>query len=898
MKAASSANPSTNHSDTRTIEPPRLVGRSALLRQARTQLNSTNPVVLLHGNIGCGRGAIALTLCAEWQQKKGYKIFPWPVNENLISNVDDLVIALKCQLFGIDLKDLPTHVERGNSKSPGLGLQARLQRDCEQIVTALEQPSREQPYLLYLPLGRPDVQLEAFVGQLARQVKSSVLVITADYPLDALDRDVQIKVPLLDQAAVAEYVHQEQLDGADWDQLDGADIECLYYACRGLPALLPIIMQQARNNMREAGSLRAAIKNIAEIKPGTKFIRDEIERLPPAFKAMLELDGWLRKTTHQSLDDVRLLCGTIAQGLGWVDAAQLDELVQKYSEHIKRNHSILDLLYNEAARDMRSRRDFTAICSYIAQWHDHQPDRKLYQTAYYWVLGEHWEEASIVLAELTATPAQIFTSLCQRIYDLTCLVIEHITHDKYTSRRARLLELTGDCQAYLGNPHDAVVHYEQAIDLFKSINDDANIGRLTGQVLRVHYDAGQYDALRQKCESLLETTSSMSPSYGVYLAYHARLNDLKDSGDSREKFIQAKDLLEQLDVHSMPLLEHQFYVEELVGIYESLAKIEHAHRHYDQLLQWLDAAESRLAHIDNPALKNRIQHNRFAVYMNRGQRGDFKRVKEELDQVLAKRKELRDLSGQMRVLQNLASFTLHLSESGEGWDRADFLYREAQSLARKVDVSNKWLINANYMELLIRQGRFELAETLFQEAFTVEHMDKDTEILLLINRAKAALWKQDRYACQEYLSRAQQEDRNLGEEDRLEWLQLALESHIHLDLPLDSIPFEWIEQCQALEHAQPLDTANFSLVRGLQKLVERDYESALDFFETSRRIWTNVGYQHHVALVRLWEVLTWIRKGDHQEAKQIYRLAGALLEPFGHTPALQRFRDFQGQMVA
>lgn len=145
------------------------------------------------------------------------------------------------------------------------------------------------------------------------------------------------------------------------------------------------------------------------------------------------------------------------------------------------------------------------------------------------------------------------------------------------------------------------------------------------------------------------------------------------------------------------------------------------------------------------------------VYYTRGVDDDLEMAEQRLASAWAIRYHAGDRVGQLFTALNLAILCQNLAQSRADWKAAGDVDRRVQLIARQVDVAKAWMLAANHMELLIHRGDVAQAWLQFEEALAAAHRDEPTWIVLLLNRARRALWESDLAQCQLSLARAADE---------------------------------------------------------------------------------------------------------------------------------------------
>jgi hypothetical protein len=831
------------------------------------------PVVVLYGSPGSGRGLIAQTLCAELERARTC-ICPRVPTRGFTHDPEALFMILAGMLREQGETSLPPRLPETNKLSIGQ-LQAQWTSACNQLAAALDRSA--QPIAILLHLEQASPQFRAFTSLLAQTVRRTRFVIVADYPLDGLDINTQIAMPPLEPQDIETYVQSKQL------RLDQAGIMHLYQASHGLPGLLRRMVDEASRD--GSGSFQAAVMQLRVSKHVNDFCNHVLDSFPPLVARLVELTALVWEYSPHVLDHIERLFRSIALRLGWQELPKIDEAVREYRQRVQQDDGLLPLLKPRALHRIRTQADFQRICGCVAQWLNEHGLGDSYGVAQYWALAQQWQAAAESLADVVNQPDLMFSSRCQQLYDLTLAVLEH----EQGHAEESLFELAGNCAAYLGSYKAAAGHYERVIAILPT--RDPRYARISVQLLHVLHGAGKnISGLREK---LLRKVPQSSPLYALCLAYEVP----PDDESAAEKLESAIQILEA--TRAQWGSDALFYEEQIVRLKERLAYVAFLRANFDAALEILWSIRTTTKDmLNNRALRARIDSMLGGVYMSRGQAGDMNLARSRFTPALKLRQELGDQVGQIYTAQNLAFLTQNQAHSAEQWDAAEKLYVQYEASAQQIDAAKAPLLAANYMELLIRRGAFQQVHILFDRAFKDHACDQDTQALLLLNRAKAAIWEQDAGQFQACVARFQASTDNIGQrrEDQLEWLQLSLEAHLLLGCPLDpAIPGQ-VRAIQVCSIEQPLIAATWSFTRGLLALAEQQHTSALAAFADSRSLWAAADFHYHIAIALLWEVSAQLQMQAYAQARLSIDQAQACLEPFGETPALRRLHALTRQL--
>jgi hypothetical protein len=872
----------------RLIPRPHLFGRQDVLAQAYERLEKGPPVVLLQGALGSGRGDIARAIYAKLQ-RSNYLVWKEGLTQSF-TTVEQLNDELSAFIHSRRFSDpdlMPVST-LGKTRSAG-GRKNKLLNMRQHLLEALESGSVR--FLLCLRLDRADTELREFVGRLCNRLERSAAIVIAESGLDDLNTSVPIHVSPLSLEAVREYVRHEQL------LLDERAIRRLHRVSFGLPTLLTLIIKEA--TYQQGMSLQEAVLSLQAYKEVDTFAQEVArKRLPEPFWRILELDALLTEYGLARPSHVELLFEQLAPTFGWTTPRQLPTLLARYRQHIGAGDGLAELLRPTALNSLRARVEFQPLCARIAEFYtaEQVPDC-LYIAACYHALAGQWNRAAGMLVEISKDPRQrqyIYGAGCQTIYVATKEALQHSQgHHEHV-----LLELAGDCAAYLGYYEAAAKHYERLIARLPSTNDD--FLRLNLQLLKVHEESGD----RHQAHSVyqvLKRYNRSNPIAALGLAYQAIALIDTDLSQAEVLLLEAIQAVEQ--TRDQWGEEQRFYKDQLVRLYDRYALAQAYQGKYDQAIDILTGILQADEESDNKLARSliaMIQNNLGGWFFYRGRDTDISLARQSFEAAFELRESLGDRVGQMRTAQNLAILMVEQASTLDEWKAAEQQYERFERVARNVESSDRFLILANLMELLIRAGDFAHARTLFTTAMQAPHLAQVTRILLLTNRAKLAIWEGDAESCQEYLAQVLAlVDARDDIISQLEWFQLTIESHILFDTAFDSAIVQRLTAADISPEERPLDAASWLLACGLLAFVQNKdqdkdkYNHALELLQRSRALWTMSKYRYLAAIVALWQVHVQFHIGDAQGAQANGRFVEQMLQPFGEVPALKRLRTFQ-----
>lgn len=880
---------------TRRCVAPDLVGRDSLLQAVRQQLKQRHPVAVLYGPPGIGRGAVAWTIRAE-QEQQNKQMWTAGSSAQPIPDVDALIMAVLQYLPHDQQQHYREQMFAQRIRQSSDGFACWIDQVCFQLVDVLDQLASPVSLLIYL--GYTSAQLQTFIGLLTRRVQKTVLIVIADdrFSDDYVDPQVQFEVQPLTRDDVMAYMRLRQLT------LDEQGCDYLHRTCFGRPRLLLHFVKEAEQQQHQYGSFQGAIMQLRQSRHIEDLCQDMLQRLPPAVCRMVELDAVLQRYSPGTayLNKIEHIFASLGLSLGWGDPADLLNASAIYRQRVRRtaerlegsqdrnDHDLTPLLRQAAVQNLQRRSDQRAVYTYLAQWGAAQADVEPALVAGYWVLAEQWREAAQALALCVDDPQRTFSSRCPEIYALTCAVLKHISSDE----EEVLLELAGICAAYLGQLNAAVRHYRQLMGMLPP--DALSYGRSGARLLLALRMAGDQSQRVKTAQALLLKAQSDKPLYWLCQAALAPA----DPAQAAQRLCEAITSLEQTRSAWGP--DRLLFEEHLISLHEQLAQQECMQQHYDQALDILIKARSTATRVlSNKLLTARFDSVMGVVYLYRGRYDDLETAEQQLTAAYKVRAAQGDRVGQLYTAQNLAVLRQNLARSRDDWAAAEDFYYRVQEIAGEVDVAKVWMLAGNHMELLIRRGDLVQAQALFEAALASVDQDEQTRMLLLINRAKLALWQRDHEECRRYLHRAASEtELSQSPPDQLEWTQLCLQAHLLLALPLADTLAAYLESAEVQADEQPLDGAEWLFAAGLLAYAQDDHQRAMAALTKSREIWSDVKFRYHAGHVALWESLLYLRIGNLATARVHLRIAAPLLQPFGDTPAWDWLAEINQQIEA
>jgi hypothetical protein len=311
-------------------------------------------------------------------------------------------------------------------------------------------------------------------------------------------------------------------------------------------------------------------------------------------------------------------------------------------------------------------------------------------------------------------------------------------------------------------------------------------------------------------------------------------------------------------------------------------------------IEHLKQAHEIVLKLENMPLLAAIENNLgYIHYYKRGDYDDPQTAADWFEQALKTRTDIGDLVGQVRTAQNLANLRVNLAPDRSGWNAANALFEKYEAIARTIQAANRYLIIANFMDTLIDQGLLDPAHTLFNSIILTDIQDADTTLILLLNRAKLALWDDPRddqgAECERYLLQAHPLVKNSEDDaDKLEWAHIALVSHILLTTQLHEDVRIWLEQLDISDDTRCPERALWRLCQGLLALTHQQYALALDRLAESRALWSGLKFPFRTAVAAYWQAYCRETAGDQIGAQSIKHEAESLLKPFEDTPVRRR----------
>lgn len=889
----------------RLLARPQVIGRDDMLAAALHQLQTEERVVLLHGPVGSGRGTIARYIGADLQ-RRGFTL--WHDQRSHARTLEELLSLVAYRRMEV-LAEQPGDAALPHPTTHNEDILHKLHRLHDQ----LERSAR--PVVLLFNLAVADADLRDCIIRLANMVSRTAIVLIADAPVGELRSGVSLAVLPFDQAGVAEYVRRRHLS------LAPSAVTALATASQGLPWLIELLIKEARKHTGQDTTLGQAIEQTAPQFDIERHLSQRLRDLSEPIRCLLALDGVLQEHAPELLDEgasieYEQLQGVVLRAIGdkaaavgapgWNAYPPDDAPLKEYHQYIV--HEYTHLRQKMAARAhyhlapaMRLRL-YTAVAGCYAGadagtaifGDAERYGKAIFRAATFQALAARWDELVGSLGQLAALPDQLYSGRCRTIYSWAGLALKHTR----PSEGGQLRQLAGDCAAYLGDFGAAVEHYSYAIAL--PSKDSQAHPRLLARLLSAYDALGDKERVAATCGDLIGRTQPGNPLYALALAYKGALNLFADPDQAAAELAQAIERAgEPRD--SMASEECALWVR----LHDALALAETYRGRSHEAIRLLELA---LPYTEGMlALKARIISNLAIIhyYLGNGPQ-DMWLARQRFADALAIREDLQDQVGILRTAQNLANLCADLGASTSDWDEAITYFGKADQAASHVQAIDRYRNSANLMDLLIHRGDFRQAEAVFARAWAAfeqadgnaqQSRDQATHILLLLNRAKLALWTDNSAECERYLNAVLTLIADVDQPiDKIEWAQIALENHLRLDAPFQFVVTDWLSADYDLDEGGR-EAAELAFAQGLLALARTDYPVARARLEESHQIWHALTYHFRAALVLYWLAECAERAGDRLRMDEIKTHAAQALKPFGDIPVVQRLGDVGGQFT-
>lgn len=886
---------------------PWLVGRDGVLSEAIQRLimpqyyeqsRNNKPFVVLYGQPGSGRDAVAAWLTSELQQL-GYTICPWTAPTTIDITVGSLVheICTRLQELGIARPILQATVTNSKYQQPLQVTDTLAMRN--QLIASLEpHQSKLKRVALVLRFYNSEPEICAFLSDLVRYLDRTVLIAIMDHALPELDIDRPLEIRPLTLSDVKTYVYYERLD------LNDQAIGKLYQISQGLPRLLlRAIIDTQRYREQHGGTFSEAMMKQPD-QLTAELAREVLRYMAEPIRRLVGLDALLRAYSRDDKTDFATIFATVSHAMNWALPPSLTDDVAIYMRERENDDILRPSILQEALVELYKYKDFGPMCEQIARFYQGLPEYRRadhaiplsYLAAQYYVLAEQWSAAAKAIRPLSETPALLYTSHCADIYQLVRDIIQ-----QRGNSNAALLEIAGRCAAYLGQATEALEYYQDLYELIYTRSDPEYV-RLLVRMIQAYRSIDKPEESLTLSSDLITITSPSEPIYALGRASQGYALTETDPHEAARLFEEAIALLEQTRDHWGD--EASFFEEQ-----QALISDELAHMYVEQLPEKINRAiqllKSAHRHADklNPAITARLHNDLgYIYYYVRGESRDAEHARKRFADALDLRERLGDRVGQLRSAQNLANAIVDLAADVRDWDRAEHIFQtyETKRWFEQITVTDRDLIIVNHLHLLTIRGDFASAHKLLARESLQRLSDETTQLWLHLNQADLALWEQQPQQCQEHLAQALHliQSTLQSPAEQCEWSRIMIQAHLLFRQLLDPVATELLTSWVPTVDERPIDTAEWYLARGLINLAQSDYPATLADLEKSRAIWLKSNYHFRVAEVGYWQAYCQVRLGDPALVQNVVQDVEARLLPFGATPLLDLLHLLQKQITA
>jgi tetratricopeptide (TPR) repeat protein len=251
----------------------------------------------------------------------------------------------------------------------------------------------------------------------------------------------------------------------------------------------------------------------------------------------------------------------------------------------------------------------------------------------------------------------------------------------------------------------AHLYYNEALSLYKSLEDVKMEGVMLHNIAILHYNEGAYVKALKKTQESLRKASAVNDEHGVAssLQLLGNINHYLGNYDEAQKYlIQCLKIFENLgdDVR---------YTDGLVYLatnYQSQNK-------YGKALESLKEAISRYREMEDYIFMMQALNNTGYVYLQQNQ---LDSALSYLNQTIELTHEYENNSILLLALNNMGK----VFESKNEYEKARSYYEESLQLARQLkDRLRIAMVYRNLADLLIRQEQYELAMALYDSALVI-----------------------------------------------------------------------------------------------------------------------------------------------------------------------------------
>lgn len=868
----------------------RLIGRNEELAEARQQLrlqsdssasHDGSQVVVLYGQLGSGREAVAQVLASELKERNFDVLPSWPQDDQTAS-VEGFVTTV---LAALKEAPVPTPLPTAYR----ITLREDYLKSCHNaLIEALERRHRRnKPRVgLVVNLQNPDHEIERFVGNLCFDLPHAALIGIANRRIARVPAGTLVEIGLLSESDVRSFVRdQRQL------ALDEQGIAHLHQLSGGRPrALIEYERKAWRIMMEQHCTFQEALMSII---PDNDFIRDLFARFSEPARQLSAVEALLAEHAPWLVARATEITTWITPALGWSYAQNMP---QPFHEEVtaSQRQLLYDLVRAQLPPELQ-RRILVQLARFaremLAEHHDLTSPPGLVIAARLYGAAGDWQAAAQVSLELGVQRQNLFSAHSEALYE----VLQKVLNERRLQpEEAALLELAGDCASYLGQYEAALVHYTDLLGQWSQ--EDPRYPSVLTRLLKLHLRLGQSDEIPAYSEELSKVTTSDNPLHALAQAYSAAAQMNGNPEVARAGLATALEAYKA--TQDSWLGERTFYYEELIQIHEQLARAQLLSDHSDEAVKTLQAARALVAtaELAKPIGARIDSLLGYVFYYGKRTRVSVKLARTRYEAALTVRKAYGDREGHLHTGQNLANLYHDTAQTENDLNQAERIFRENMELAQLVEVPQRELYTANYMDLLIHRAKFTEARLLYEaaaqrsggEAF--EEVEPNTRFVLWLNRAKLALWTGDAENCAHYLARSH--DGSIGADeaaeaadllDQVEWAQLACELHLRLGWPLDHSVAETINANAELAAAEADEAAPWLLASGLLALAQGETLAAQGAIEQAQRLWSAMESRFQAALAACWLVFVAVRAGDRIAIARASDDAQTLLKYFGTT---------------
>lgn len=861
---------------------PWLVGRDQIIFEAHQQFQTLEPVVVLYGMVGSGRQAVTQALCAELE-KTGSSCIEIKSFTGKGLALEECIDILLEQLRIIGLT-LPPRLKAPSSKLSLNKQMARLMTLGTTIIRAVEEqhlPDSSRLVLVFPAIGS-DSRVRNFIAQLCRSAHHTAIILVADDPWHALDVGTSLAVTPLTLEDVQAYVKYRQLP------VDAEAIRQLYQFSHGLPRLLIAMLDWACRQRSDQEPLRTTINRLSRHQHSAEFARDVLTQLPESLLRRLEFAALLAE--HGPEPQANQLFIGLAHMQGWFLDDDATSINSTYEQQIGSHAALVDILFPAALPTLRQRPEYPVICTYLAHhYHIRQPEPDLYQVAWYWKEAQNWAQTVAVLQRISQKATIITSHQCEPLYKLVQTVLNNVGPIHAES----LFELAGDCANYLGSHRKAAEHYEQRLRTL--LPTAATARQLQARLLTMYELLGDYDQVERICDGLMQQQAPDDLYAALCRAMRGRRLVHSNPGAALVLLQEALDLLKATR-SAWPTDEASFFQEELVRIADMCAQAcTHAGAYNQALAYLLEVRKLAANELRDESLTAMLDNNLGIIYEMRGQAHDLTLAQRCYDAAMDVRQRIGDRCGQLSTGQNLAMLTNDLAHTAADWDTAEQQFQQVARIAAQIDRSNRDLIQANYLDLLMRRGKFAAAEQLYTDTMA-QTVAPDVAYLLRLNRAHLALWAEQPELCQQYLQELLPATLTAEDFNQYEWVQYTLECALRWKTTYAADAVAQLLAAQAAQSEGLRASAAHARNQGLWAYVQGDYAGAMQLLEQSQHMWDDLQCPYYAGLVAVWRTYLALQQAALPAARSAAAAARTRLHALGDIPAMRWLDTLEQQL--